>query len=174
MYKNLHSLPCFKDSAKDSERMKGFINTLNEKVSFLETEVGRLEKTLFIAVGLASFIIVLMISIIQFISCVCFSEDSKSKVDEIEVKSPTVQKTMSTIAVQTDPHPPMDKKVTFADEITDSETKNTNATTITNDDISSKIFVSRRRKDLSRRVTWCSGTFDRVSSQKQRTFHKEC
>jgi len=161
----------FQDSAKDSERMKGLINAMSEKVYYLETELGRLEKTMFIAVGLASFIILLVITFIQFISCLCSSEESKFKVDENEVKSPSpaVQKTTSTIAVQTDPTPPIVKKVTFPDEINNSETSK-------NDDISSKIFVSRRRKDLSRRVTWCSGTFDRIStsSQKQKSFHKEC
>merc|ERR1712113_668366 len=100
-----------------------------------------------------------------FTLLVCYRASGDNVQVEKKVQH-TTKKVTTTIAVQTDP-PQIIKKVSFPEEA-EEEVK-----TSGNDDISTKLFVTRRKKDLSRRVTWCSGSLRRLSTQEPRQTVKE-
>ena len=153
----------FKESAKDSERTKGKVSVLNDKVLSLESELNRLEDLFYIGLGVAAVVVSGLF--VCFTLLVCYRASGDNVQVEKKVQH-TTKKLTTTIAVQTDP-PQIIKKVSFPEEA-EEEVK-----TSGNDDISSKLFVTRRKKDLSRRVTWCSGSLRRLSTQEPRQTVKE-
>ena len=153
----------FKESAKDSERTKGKVSVLNDKVQSLESELNRLEDLFYIGLGVAAVVVSGLF--VCFTLLVCYRTSGDSVQVEKKVQH-TTKKVTTTIAVQTDP-PQIIKKVSFPEEA-EEEVK-----TSCNDDISTKLFVTRRKKDLSRRVTWCSGSLRRLSTQEPRQTVKE-
>ena len=157
----------FKDIAKDSERKDSKVSALNEKIEQLETEMKKYEDSLFIGAGfLASLIICLIIINILGWSC------AGSEIQNLPQQTPAAPKNTSSVAVQTDTNQ-LVKKVSFPEEkvkenenIVESEKeKGVCGLKVTNDEDISRLLVTRRRKDVSRRVTWCPGTFRKLSTE---------
>ena len=149
-----------KDSGAETEKTKGRMGDLFERIHLLESELSRLEDTFLLGLGILVVILTGFIFTISVVVIFCTKssanvEDSKIPLQPIGTKS-----TKTSVSVQTDP-PQIMKKVTFPDSKQGEE--NHVSGVGLNEDISTKLFTTRRKNDLSRRVTWCSGTFRKIT-----------
>ena len=149
-----------KDSASDSAQGKIVMAALNEKIKYLESELVRMEEILYIGCGV---ILAAVMSSIILIFCFCQNSTPEKSSDSVKSENfaSTISTTIETSETQTEEKVPEVKKVTFND-VVESEP----IPSVTNEDISAKLFTVRRKKDVSRRVTWCSGNWERNTAIK--------
>ena len=146
-----------KDSGLEADKTKSRMGDMSDKIHILESELTRLEDTFLLGLGIlaAAFAGFICTTSVCLVVMFCRKTASPSKM-EVNKVPPAKVSTKSSVSVQTDP-PQIVKKVTFPKDVIDVE------------DISSKLLTSRRPKDLSRRVTWCSGTFRNIARENKRS-----
>ena len=158
----------FKDIAKDSERKDSKMSALNEKIELLETEMKKNEESLFVGLGFLASVMFCFV-ILNIIGCSCSGSENQN----IPTQTQTASKNTSSVAVQTESNQ-LVKKVSFPDEqkceeikdIVEGEKEEASCgLKVTNAEDISRLLVTRRRKDVSRRVTWCPGTFRKLSTE---------
>ena len=149
-----------KDSGVEAEKTKTRLGDMSGRILTLESELSRLEDTFLLGLGILAAGVACFIFTASVCVVVIFYKQTKPtlKVEEKEIVLPPVS-TKTSVSVQTDP-PQIIKKVTFPDTKQEEENSVMSA-----EDISAKLFTSRRKKDLSRRVTWCSGTFRNITRE---------
>ena len=146
-----------KDSGAEAEKTKGRMGDMSDKILNLESEISRLEDTFLVGLGiLAAVVVGLFVITTGVCVVVTICKQNKSKEEANKVTLPQIR-TKTSVSVQTDP-PQIIKKVTFPDTKEEEEEENPVI-----EDISAKLFTSRRKTDLSRRVTWCSGSFRNIA-----------
>lgn len=146
-----------KDSGAEAEKTKSRVGDMSDRIRNMESELSRLEDTFLVGLGILAAAVAGFI----FTACVCvvvtMCKQTKSKEEaNNNVTLPQVS-TKTSVSVQTDP-PQIMKKVTFPDTKQEEEDP-------VIEDISAKLFTSRRKTDLSRRVTWCSGSFRNIAKE---------
>jgi len=146
-----------KDSGTEAEKTKSRMGDMSDRIRNMESELSRLEDTFLVGLGILAAAVAGFI----FTACVCvvvtMCKQTKSKEEaNNNVTLPQVS-TKTSVSVQTDP-PQIMKKVTFPDTKQEEEDP-------VIEDISAKLFTSRRKTDLSRRVTWCSGSFRNIARE---------
>ena len=147
-----------KDSGAEAEKTKSRMGDMSDRIRNMESELSRLEDTFLVGLGILAAAVAGFI----FTACVCvvatICKKTKSKEEANNVTLPQVStKTKTSVSVQTDP-PQIMKKVTFPDTKQEEEDP-------VIEDISAKLFTSRRKTELSRRVTWCSGSFRNIARE---------
>ena len=145
-----------KDSGAEAEKTKSRIGDMSDKILNLESEISRLEDTFLVGLGILAAVVVGFVITTGVCVVVTICKQNKSKKEANKVTLPQIR-TKTSVSVQTDP-PQIIKKVTFPDTKEEEEEENPVI-----EDISAKLFTSRRKTDLSRRVTWCSGSFRNIA-----------
>lgn len=156
-----------KTFAKDSEDIKSDVAKQDDKIRILEQEMFKFEDTLFIATGICVFLAMICNSLILYICCWLSFDKRKTTPDSVEVTTEPKTKSVKDSEVQTEvlPTAPANiaKKVSFSDDNNNTDTKTTKE-----EDISMRLNVRRIvRRDPSRRVTWCAGSFKRLAIEAQ-------
>ena len=156
-----------KTFAKDSEDIKSDVAKQDDKIRILEEEMFKFEDTLFIATGICVFLAMICNSLILYICCWLSFDKRKTTPDSVEVTTEPKTKSVKDSEVQTEvlPTAPANvaKKVSFSDDNNNTDTKTTKE-----EDISMRLNVRRIvRRDPSRRVTWCAGSFKRLAIEAQ-------
>merc|ERR1711997_636058 len=158
-----------KTFAKDSEDIKSDVAKQDDKIRILEQEMFKFEDTLFIATGICVFLAMICNSLILYICCWLSFDKRKTSPDSVEVTTEPEPKPKSVkdSEVQTEVLPTAPstnaKKVSFSDDNNNTDTKITK-----DEDISMRLNVRRIvRRDPSRRVTWCAGSFKRLAIEAQ-------
>ena len=149
-----------KDSGAETEKTKGRMGDLSERIHLLESELSRLEDTFLLGLGILVVILIGFIFTISVVVIFCTKSSAKVEDSKIPLQPIGTKSTKTSVSVQTDP-PQIMKKVTFPDSKQGEE--NHVSGVGLNEDISTKLFTTRRKNDLSRRVTWCSGTFRKIT-----------
>lgn len=149
-----------KDSGVEAEKTKSRMGDMSGKIQSLELELSRLEDTFLLGLGilaaaLTGFIFTTVVCVVMMF---CKQSKPMSKVEDNKVTRPLLS-TKTSVSVQTDP-PQIIKKVTFPDMKQEEENP-----VLGVEDISTKLLTARRKTDLSRRVTWCSGTFRNIARE---------
>merc|ERR1712241_1483495 len=160
-----------KTFAKDSEDIKSDVAKQDDKIRILEQEMFKFEDTLFIATGICVFLAMICNSLILYICCwLSFDKRKttrKTSPDSVEVTTEPKPKSVKDSEVQTEVLPTAPstnaKKVSLSDDNNNTDTKITK-----DEDISMRLNVRRIvRRDPSRRVTWCAGSFKRLAIEAQ-------
>lgn len=145
-----------KDSGAEAEKSKGRMGDMSDRISNMESELSRLEDTFLVGVGILAAAVAGFIFTASVCVVVTICKQTKLK-EEANKVTLTQVSTKTSVSVQTDP-PQIMKKVTFPDTKQEEEDP-------VIEDISAKLFTSRRKTELSRRVTWCSGSFRNVARE---------
>jgi len=145
-----------KDSGAEAEKSKGRMGDMSDRISNMESELSRLEDTFLVGVGILAAAVAGFIFTASVCVVVTICKQTKLK-EEANNVTLTQVSTKTSVSVQTDP-PQIMKKVTFPDTKQEEEDP-------VIEDISAKLFTSRRKTELSRRVTWCSGSFRNVARE---------
>jgi len=145
-----------KDSGAEAEKSKGRMGDMSDRISNMESELSRLEDTFLVGVGILAAAVAGFIFTASVCVVVTICKQTKLK-EEANNVTLTQVSTKTSVSVQTDP-PQIMKKVTFPDTKQEEEEP-------VIEDISAKLFTSRRKTELSRRVTWCSGSFRNIARE---------
>jgi len=158
----------FQETVGETEAVKGDVNELTKKVTKFEELIGEYAEALKLMMALTVFLSILCLFLI---SLICFKPSDIKLVEveeEVEVTYETIEEEdgqeekckNKDIHVQTD-SPIIKKRVTFSDDEKEVKTEGSDY------DISYKLTTGRRvrRRDPSRRVTWCGGTFRKLAEE---------
>ena len=157
--------------AKDSEDIKSDVAKQDDKIRILEEEMFKFEDSLFIATGICVFLAMICNFLVLYICCWLSldkkNSTKKSAPDSVEETAKPKSKSVKDSEVQTDTLPPgpatVAKKVSFSDDNNNADTRTTK-----DEDISMRLNVRRIvKKDPSRRVTWCAGSFKKLAIEAQ-------
>lgn len=150
--------------SRDSENVQSKVMTHDKKISYLEKEMSRFEDSLFIATGVCVCLAMICNFLILYICCVSVyrKKTAESAKETDFTKSRNVRDSQVQTDVTTSIPAPVAKKVSFSDDNNNDNLKTRD------EDISMKLNVRRIvKRDPSRRVTWCPGTFQKLALEAQ-------
>ena len=128
----------------------------------------KFEDSLFIATGICVFLAVICNFLILYICCWLSLNRRNSITESVQAAEVPKSKDVKDSEVQTDALPAstanVQKKVSFFDDNNNADLKATKD----QEDISMRLNMRRIvKKDPSRRVTWCAGTFKKLAIEAQ-------
>jgi len=176
----------FEETAGEAENVKGKVKKIDQKMGKMEDILAESAETMKMMMAIT---IVLAITCLFLVSIICFSPsphyvmfEEKNEVDEVEEEeglsvgnskpsqsAPVLDRGAENIVEEA---PKVKKRVTFTDDEVE-ETEEASA----EEDISLRIYSPKRRvvrrKDATRRATWCGGSFRKLAEDAAALVAKE-
>ena len=177
----------FEETAGEAENVKGKVKKMDQKMGKMEDVLAESAETMKMMMAIT---IVLAITCLFLVSIICFSPsphyvmfEEKNEVDEVEEEeglsvgnskpsqsAPVLDRGTENIVAEEAPK--VKKRVTFTDDEVE-ETEEASA----EEDISLRIYSPKRRvvrrKDATRRATWCGGSFRKLAEDAAALVAKE-
>jgi len=174
----------FEETAGEAENVKGKVKKMDQKMGKMEDILAESAETMKMMMAI---MIVLAITCLFLVSIICFSPsphyvmfEEKNEIDEVEEEeglsvdntnssqsAPVLDKGAKDIVEE---GPKVKKRVTFTDDEVETEAS-------AEEDISLRIYSPKRRvvrrKDATRRATWCGGSFRKLAEDAAALVAKE-